>query len=464
VRSISVAEANASDADASMEAMSLGYVEPMSELLIHGGMVFDGTGRPPFPADVRVAGERIAAIGPHGSLDGSVATRIDASGMTVIPGLIDAHIHIARDAEHDGPLYLSAGVTSARDTGGSLERLGEIRARQRDGSWSGPRLVYAGPLIDGEPPVWPRAMTSVVTTEAEAAEAVERHAAAGVDLLKVYSGVDLPLLRAVIARAREHGLPVIGDLSRTSASDAIAAGIDGLEHASVAYDDIVPRELRVPMTLFHEQGPAVWRREWNKGLAAADAHGPVARGLARQMAESGVWFDPTLVVLERLARLTDPEVTEAPEVALATDAQRGTWKERSLGRERVFTPDDHASAVRAFETCVAFVGEAIGAGATILVGSDAPNPYVVPGWSLHRELELLVRAGLAPANALSKVTRGNAEALGLADLVGTIEPGKVADIVVVAGDPTRDIRETRNVRHVLQGGTARKDVPAWISA
>lgn len=436
----------------------------MPELLIHGGAVFDGTGRPPFPGDVRVSGERIVAVGPRGSLDGVTATRVDASGMTVMPGLIDAHIHIAREPEHDGPLYLSAGITSARDTGGSLERLADLRTRQRAGSWSGPRLLYAGPLIDGEPPVWPRAMTSVVTTEQEAVEAVDRHAAGGVDLLKVYSGVDVTLLRAIVARARRQSLPVTGDLSRTTASDAITAGIDGLEHASVIYGDVVPPELRVAMTLFHEQGPAVWRREWNKGLAAADPHGPEARALARRMAQSGVMFDPTLVVLERLARLNDPAVTDAPEVALATEAQRGMWKERSLGRERAWGADDHANARSAFDTCIAFVGEAIAAGARILVGSDAPNPYVVPGWSLHRELELLVGAGLDPADALAKATSGNATALGLDDRLGTLAPGKLADIVVIAGDPTRDIRATRNVRHVIQGGAVKEDARAWTSA
>jgi len=311
--------------------MSLGYVAPMSDLLIHGGNVFDGTGRPPFPADIRIAGERIAAIGPHGSLDADGAARIDASGMTVMPGLIDAHVHLGREPEHDGPLYVSAGVTTVRDTGGSLERLAELKRRRADGTWKGPRVIGAGPLIDGEPPVWPRFMTSVVTTPEEARRAVDAHAADGVDLLKAYSGIDLPLLRAIIERARDHGLPVIGDLSRTSASDAIDAGINGLEHASVMYDDIVPHERRISMRLFHEQGPAIWRREWNRGLAAADPHGPEARTLARRMADSGVAFDPTLVVLERLAHLNDPRITNAPEVALAAETQRTMWRERSAG-------------------------------------------------------------------------------------------------------------------------------------
>jgi imidazolonepropionase-like amidohydrolase len=113
---------------------------------------------------------------------------------------------------------------------------------------------------------------------------------------------------------------------------------------------------------------------------------------------------------------------------------------------------DFASARKAFDVLVAFVGETIVAGATILVGSDAPNPFVVPGWSLHREMELLVRAGLTPLQVLTRVTSGNAAALGMGHMVGTIRPGKLADVLIVEGDPLADIRATKEVRYVLQGG------------
>jgi imidazolonepropionase-like amidohydrolase len=168
-----------------------------------------------------------------------------------------------------------------------------------------------------------------------------------------------------------------------------------------------------------------------------------------------VWFDPTLVVLERLASLDDPAVTEAPEVALASAGSQKVWQERIAGRTKVWTDEDFATAHRAFEVELAWVGEAIAAGATILVGSDAPNPFVVPGWALHRELELLVRAGFTPLQVLTRATSGNAAALGIDHMVGTIRPGKLADILVVAGDPLDDIRATRDVRYVLQGGALR---------
>ncbi|MSQ37236.1 MAG: hypothetical protein EXR61_02840 [Chloroflexi bacterium] len=422
-------------------------------LLIRGGSLFDGTGAPPRPADLIVDGDRIGEIGPRGGFDGrAISNVLDASGMTVLPGLIDAHVHVGREPVHDGALYLSAGVTSVRDTGGVLERLVALRERSRSGSWQGPRLRICGPLLDGTPTIWPAEMSAVVESTADARSAVDRLAQAGVDALKVYSGIGPALVREIVSRARAYGLPVIGDLSATSASEAIEAGIAGLEHASVVYADLVPRDQQVTMQVFHERGAAVWRRQFNLGLAAADPTGPAARIIAGRIAQSGVWFDPTLVVLDRQARLDDPEVTGAPEVSLASETSRAMWAERVAGRA-TWTPADFASARRAFEVALTFVGEVVAANGTILVGSDAPNPYVVPGWSLHRELELLVHAGLTPRKTLAMATSGNALALGMSHMVGTLTQGKLADIVVVAGDPTADISRTRDIRYVIQGGT-----------
>ena len=465
-RTISVAERNASATPFAMVVvrecahMPEGSGRPLGRTLIRGGSLFDGTGTKAHPADLLIESDRIVEIAPSGAFDGrAVASTIDARGMTVLPGLIDAHVHVGREPDHDGRLYLDAGVTSARDTGGVLDNLRALRARALAGEWIGPRLRICGPLIDGAPTVWPAAMSFIVGEEGDGRNAVDQ-LAGKVDQIKIYSGVGPDLVREIVARARDYGIPTTGDLAATRASEAIDAGIAGLEHASVAYADIVPAELQVSMRIFHEQSPAIWRRERNKGQAATDPSGPDARRLARQLADSGVWFDPTLVVLERLASLDDPAVTKAPEVALATPAAQKMWAERVAGRKSAWTEADYATAHRAFEIELAFAGEAIAAGATILVGSDAPNPFVVPGWSLHRELELLVRAGLTPLKVLTRATSGNAAALGIAHMVGTLQPGKLADLLIVEGDPFADIRATRNVRHVLQGGVARRSAVA----
>src|SRR5207302_1167701 len=219
---------------------------------------------------------------------------------------IDAHVHVARDPDHDGALYLSAGVTSARDTGGVLDSLLALRARALAGGWAGPRLRICGPLIDGAPTVWPAAMSLIVGEEGDGRAAVDQLAGA-VDQIKVYSGVGPELTREIVQRARAYAIPVTGDLAATKASEAVDAGIAGLE---------------------------------------------------------------------RMGRLDDPAVTDAPEVALMLEGTRAFWAERVAGRARAWTETDYETARRAFEVEVAFVGETIAAGATILVGSDAPNPFV----------------------------------------------------------------------------------------
>jgi hypothetical protein len=174
--------------------------------------------------------------------------------------------------------------------------------------------------------------------------------------------------------------------------------------------------------------------------------------LARQFADAGVFLDPTLVVIERLARITDPDVTSAPGVMEMPDSIRSGWEARAAGRRDNWSAQDFDLAQRAFGVSLAFAGEVRRAGGKLLVGSDAPNPFVVPGASLHRELELLARVGLSPMEVLVAVTRCNAEALGLDHDLGTLAPGKLADVVLLDANPLEHIANSQNVRLVLQDG------------
>ncbi|HKG24393.1 MAG TPA: amidohydrolase family protein, partial [Thermomicrobiales bacterium] len=184
----------------------------------------------------------------------------------------------------------------------------------------------------------------------------------------------------------------------------------------------------------------------------AEGDGEAAHRLAALIAEHDVAYDPTLVVLDCMGHLTEPRVVDAPEVGLVPDEVRAGWQERADGRRAHWTAGDFDVSTRAFATMRAFTTTAYRAGARFLVGSDAPNPFVVPGASLHRELELLVEAGLPPSEVLRLATQGNATALGAQDDLGTLMPGKKADLVLLEADPLEDIRNTRRIRLIMQDG------------
>ncbi len=393
--------------------------------LVRAGLLIDGCGGPPLPhASILIQDECIVSVGPSSAFGTPEDAQVlDATDLVVMPGLIDAHVHLMHASEYTAPMYLAAGITTVRDTGGRLDAVVTWRAEQIAGTRKGPRLMFCGPIIDLAPAVHP-GVTAIVDSLESAQTTVDEIAAAGAWGIKIYAQIPPALTAAIITRAREHELPSIGDLSATRASEAIAAGIYGLEHASVAYQDLVPVERQVGFDYFHTHGAAVWRREWNRGMAEADATGPLGQALARQFADNGVFLDPTLVVMECMSCMNDPRVTEAPGVAHMPESIRAGWEARAAGRRDNWQPRDYSDARSAFDTGLAFAAEVHRAGGQLLVGSDAPNPFVVPGASLHRELELLIEAGLSPSEALVGVTRGNAEALGISDDLGTVEPGQ----------------------------------------
>jgi imidazolonepropionase-like amidohydrolase len=396
------------------EVNRVAAADPNHTIAIVGATLIDGRGGSPVKDSVVVVrGERIVAAGSRTSVRMPAGAEVfDARGMTLLPGLIDAHFHI--DGDDPLPaLYLSHGVTSLRDPGQWIEAYDAARAAAAPV----PRLFLMGPHFDSPPAAYP--LDSYIVRDADEVRAgVERFAAQGASGFKVYFRLPVGLIRVLCEEAHARGLPVTSHLEIVDAGDAIRAGVDGVEHVTSFGTALTPtREAEKYRQAVLADNNA--RREgryevWDK----IDLDSPRARAVFRLVAERGTFVSPTLAVFER---------------------QRGDKE----------TTEMH---VRAFKRMEEFVLRAKRAGAHVVVGSHSDVPHAKRGWAYQRELELLVEAGLTPMESIVAATSENARFFHIEDRLGSVEAGKLADILLVEGDPLANISNMRNVRRVMLGG------------
>ncbi|HKU74690.1 MAG TPA: amidohydrolase family protein [Pyrinomonadaceae bacterium] len=385
-----------------------------SVIAIVGANLIDGRGGPVVSDSVVVIrGDRILAAGNRSSVkipDG--ADVVDAKGLTLLPGLIDAHFHI--DGDDSLPaLFLSHGVTSLRDPGQWIEAYNAARKAAAPI----PRLFLCGPHLDSPPPAYP-ADSFIVRDAEETRLAVNRFVDDGASGIKVYFRLPLGLAKVAIETAHARGVPVMGHLEIVDARDAIRAGIDGIEHATSFGTALLPlREAEKYRQAILADNNA--RRDGRYKLwSMVKLDTPQARSLFKMIADSGVVVSPTLAVFEK---------------------QRGD-------------KDTSAFHEIGFKQMEAFVGLANKAGARIVVGSHSDVPHARRGWAYQRELELLVESGLTPMQALVAGTMENARYFRISDRLGSVEAGKLADLVLVEGDPSKNISDMRRVKRVMLNG------------
>jgi imidazolonepropionase-like amidohydrolase len=369
---------------------------------------------------VRIAGGRIVAV--EGTPPAGADHRY--AGMLVLPGLIDMHVHhpfasVPRDVRLVGMLYLAHGVTTVRDTGNLDGSIFDLRRRIARGEEPGPRIFACGPMLDGESPVWPAAR--VVRTPEDADAAVDEAVAAGADCIKVYEKLAPAALAAIREAAHRHGRSVIGHVPRTVAFED--AHLDDVQHLTGA-----------PLRRPGEPPADSWR-------TVDDARIDFVVRVSRAQ---GIAHTPTLIAFHRFAGLGEvPPILDYPSAHLLPRYYRDiVWHSPSdffRGMTDV-QPRLDRLVLRLHE-----------AGVRIHAGSDALNPFVVPGAGLHDELELLVRAGLSPEAAWTAATRDPGASLGTTGL-GTVAADAPADLLVFRADPTRDLTNFQTLEAVIAQG------------
>ena len=412
-----------------------------------GATLIDGSGGPPVPdAAVVVRGGRIESIGLRAGFQLPKRTReVDVSGQWIIPGLIDSHVHMAPAMSWAPPRFLAWGVTTVRDAHGGIASLSTLKRRSNKGTPEGPRVYAAGAMIDGRPPTYSDAIA--VSNESEARKGVDRLVSAGADFIKVYTRIDPPLLRAIVDEARAFNLAVTGHLGMTDAVTAAKAGIASIEHLTGVPEAALPK----PSSLFtaHYRGFFPGWTAFERSWAGLDS--VALTRVAIRLAEAKITLVPTLVLHETLARLDEPGMLRDPALQDVPEAQQRDWDVRGLIARAGWDKDDFEAFRRSRANQDLFVRLFAAAGGRLATGTDAANQMLVPGYSEHREMELLVRAGLTPREALRAATRNAAVLIGV-DSLGLLAPGKVADLVVLSKDPLVDIRNTRAITAVMARG------------
>jgi len=393
-------------------------------LALVGGMLLDGYDVPPIHhAAVLIEGERIVAVGRAAEMEiPPDAAVVDTRGHVMMPGMMDLHAHLAVlghgeygrwfswideegvDIEHvmeiSAKQLLLAGVTTAVDLGAPLEASLAVRDRIARGEVPGARLLMAGPWITRRVSFWPENYQIGISSPEEASAAVERLAEAGVDVIKAWVGLTREDYQAVADTAHRHGLRVHAHVyAPDDVRNALEGGIDVLTHAGSAgtppYEPDLVRDIVVA----------------GRPVVITGAH--------------RVWVFPATV--EFPERLQDPRLREDLPAVMYDELQRSFQNFHTL-------PYFQTTARQMFFGD-ASLGQWIEAGAVMGMGTDSGTPMNFHTEALWRELKAHVDLGMTPMEAIVAATRVNARILGLADDLGTIEPGKIADIVVVRGDP-----------------------------
>lgn len=380
---------------------------------------------------------RISAVGPVATTAiPRGAEIIEGRGMTLTPGLWDAHKHVSDD--YSGIQSLAFGVTSIRDPGNSDSKSMDRRARRATGDLLFPHM-YLSSMIDGKGP-YTAQVANVATSEAEAIAHVRRAKANDFGGIKIYGSFDPAWLPATIAAAHKLGLHVHGHLpAGLRPLDVIEAGYDEITHINWLMMQGMPEQVvQQSNSILRVEGPGRYGKD-------VDLDGPVFTQLVGTMAAKQIYVDPTMVVFEGLLATEQGEMSAA---AIPYVGTMPTAVERSLRTGGLKPPSGttRADFRASWAKMIGLLGRLHRAGVPIVAGTDAT------GYELIRELEIYQQAGFTPAEALAAATILPARLVGQDSTTGSIKVGKVADLVLVAGDPSVRIGDMRHTRIVMLDG------------
>jgi hypothetical protein len=410
---------------------------------------------------------QVSAVAKVGLVDqGRGVQIVNANGKYMVPGLWDMHVHSAFvspawDERVIYPLYIANGITGVRDMGGDPDVLENRRKRIESGELLGPRMVLAGPFLAGSKS---DRQTIAVNTPEGARQAVDTVKKQGLDFVKILSNVPRDSYFAIADESSKQNIPFVGHVPyAVSVREASTAGQKSIEHltgmlmaCSRREHDLRAQELAAlaerDVAAYEELGPQI--------LSTYDQ--AKADGLFLQLAKSSTWQVPTLVWTQANSRIDDPDLESDSRLKYVPASVRAQWDPDKLRQNT--SPKElallKAEAARDLELVKAMHDAHV----PFMAGSDGPDPYVFPGFSLHDELEWLVKSGFTPFQALQSATVNPSLFLGRLDPHGLVEPKHGADLVLMDANPLEDIRNTRKIFGVVANGKyySRKDLDIML--
>lgn len=392
--------------------------------------IIDTAGGPAQPhRTVTVRDGRIASIEASGRSVPKGAEVLDGRGKFLIPGLWDMHVHLSWTKASAMPVLVANGITSVRDMGGRLREIDDWRTKAATGVLAGPRIFRAGPIINGKSF---NPLQMVPGTPDETRGVVRGLKAAGVDFLKVHRRLSRDSYFALMDEAKKQELMVVGHIPMTvTPEEASDAGQATLEHTETLFEGTFSAALP------DADLPAAIRRFRAQG---ADA-------LFARFVRNGTIVTPTLIAYASIIATMDPAQPPDPLLRYVAASLKAEARKQP--------PTVSAAELEAWKQNFAELREVVRhlhrAGVVLMAATDVAGPRV-PGFPLHEELALLVEAGLTPLQALQASTTTPARLLKKTADLGTIESGKLADLVLLDADPLEDIRNTRRISAVVLAG------------
>jgi imidazolonepropionase-like amidohydrolase len=429
--------ANLNDFDnVSLSLLDIENADRNEILVLNDAILIDGNGGPPKADSAIIIGDNkiVTIINQASFVDDSLLSKnedngsqitervLNLTGKYIMPGLFDMHAHVAGVRKNSYDLVTSEkmlqmlldhGVTTIRNPGGPTNESVRIREEVINGNLRGPEIFTAGRLLNtAEFPV--PFVEKRVTTEEEVREEVRNQAAAGVDYIKMYVGLKPELVKAAVDEAHRQGIKVIGHLYLTSWTEAANLGIDFLTHGTPVSPFLLPEREQI---IFNRTGGGPF--DHTLWLDLVNLNSIEIKNMIDSLVQNQIPVDPTLNVYEEILvkhTFADPQ------------------NEQRWSKVLRLTKMMHDRGVK------------------ILSGTDIPNFELVPGESLHHELELLVEAGINSSDVIEIATKNGAEALDLMNQTGTLEPGKQADILILSANPIDDIKNTKSIEAIISNG------------